>query len=91
MKWHETSDIARLYVSNFEDEMFFTDYGYKFMFKSISEDMIRITGWKNDICFVDYNLSKSLLLLSFDPKAILNFILNDMMLKLDETLWDHIR
>ena len=90
IKWRETSDIARLYVSNFEDEMFFTDYGYKFMFKSVGEDMIIITGWKNEISCVDYNLSKSLLLMSFDPKAILNFILNDMILKLDKKLWEHI-
>jgi hypothetical protein len=26
----------------------------------------------------------------FDPKAILNFILNDMILKLDKVLWEHI-
>lgn len=83
IRWKETSDIARLYVSNYEDELFYTVFGYKFRFVC-RDDIVTITGFKNDMVSVDYNLSKSMLCFFYDSKAVLNFILNDMILKLDE-------
>jgi hypothetical protein len=83
IKWRETSDISRLYILNFEDELFHTVFGYKFRF-ILRGDIVTITGWKNESVSVDYVLSKNMLSFFYDSKAVLNFILNDMILKLDD-------
>lgn len=83
MKYKTIQEIVSCFLSDYEDKTATTEYGIKFVFTALETDTVRIRGIKYDSITIDYVLSKSLIECFQNPKAVLSYIMNDMVNALD--------